>query len=241
MSRSTCRARRRWKAAFHPRAIATAPDDLRAQAARAGVGAVADVRCFVAESAHPHLWCEGVAVADAGSPAVVGEDPTVPIEREPQVRPSRFVISGDGGVGMLSARAAGRQLAVLVPLPAAQGRPRDLRSRALPERRADARRPAVGVGATVLGRYGLGRSRFDAIVGGSALATFQNGATNPTTAALFYHGFAGVAYQDAAWRISGVAQPWVQLQRGCGLRSRDRARRAGMFGLHVGLSSPEQR
>ena len=216
--------------------IAAARDDVRAQAARAGVGAVADVRCFVRESARPHLWCEGVAIADQRAPTVApDEDPTAPIDHDPEVRPSRFLISADGGVGMLGTQTVVSSLLSLRYRPLEAGFELfDLARTSLAP--TEGRR--VGVGVTVLGRYGLGHSRFDAIVGGSAIATFQNGATNPTFAGL-YHGFAGIAYQTP-WRISGVAQPWVQLRAGAAY-DRGTEAAAPMVGLHFGLSSPELR
>lgn len=223
-------------AVAHP-IIARAEDDLRAQAARAGLGAVAGVRCFAADSRTPHLWCEGVAVAvdDTVTALPPGEDPTQPIDRDPAVRPSRFVLVADGGVGML-----GRQVVVSSTV-GLRYRPvelgfyiADLSRHSL----APMEGGRVGVGATALGRYALGRSRWDAIAGGSVVATLTNGATNPAVAGL-YEGFAGIAYQTD-WRIFGAAQPWIQLRAGAAYdRAGDRA--APLVGLHVGLSTPERR
>jgi hypothetical protein len=98
-------------------------------------------------------------------------------------------------------------------------------------------RRRIALGATLLGRRAIARSRSDAIAGVTAMAVAGNGETNPDFDGL-YHGFVGIAYQTP-WRLSGVAQPFAQLRvgaaRGTGVTT------TPMLELHLGLSSPERR
>jgi hypothetical protein len=97
----------------------------------------------------------------------------------------------------------------------------------------------VGIGFTALARVAIKDSRADMLVGASALAAAQNGATNPDFDGL-YHGFVGLAYQTD-WRIQGVAQPFVQLRAGVAHGTAIASQTLPMIELHLGLSTPEKR
>lgn len=230
-------------------AITEARAELRAHAADAGAGAVVNVRCFAErDAARSRLWCEGVALAvpsseriararpDAPPPEVVEPDPAAPIDREPALTETRFVLVADASVGMLGKRPiVGSTLGL-------RYRPLELGFYILDlQRESLAPRDdgVVGIGVTALGRIALGDTRADAIIGGSAVIAATNNTTNPHFDRL-YHGFGGLAYQTP-WRIGGVAQPFVQLRAGAAYGSVTASRVLPMLELHVGLTSPERR
>lgn len=89
-------------------AIDSALADLRAQAGKAGVRVVGDVRCFAEQfpqSGDARLWCEGAALAAADEPgrpvAAFAPDAGAPIEHAPRSPATRFVLHADGSAGML--------------------------------------------------------------------------------------------------------------------------------------------
>lgn len=208
-------------------------NDLRQRAAAIGADVVADIRCF-AEARPARLWCEGIAKSATAS-AASEHDPAAPIEYAPRTPGARFTVLGDGSVGTL-----GKQVVVGTML-GIRYRPVELGLYILDLSRnslAPKETGRVGLGGTALLRKALRRSRADALVGVSALATLQNGATNPSADSL-YHGFLGFAYQSS-WRISGVAQPFAQLRVGAA-RGSEIDKTLPMLELHLGLSTPERR
>jgi hypothetical protein len=203
-------------------AIDRALAELQAQAGSAGANGVRDVRCFASDRTSGHVWCEGTAID------------TTRIA-PPQQPGSRFLLVADASVGTFGSQAVvGSTLGV-------RYRPIELgfyiadlsRSSVAPQQGG-----LIGLGGTVLGRFGLGGSRADAIAGVTAATVLRNGSTNPDVTALYY-GFAGLAYQST-WRISGHAQPFVQLRAGAA-RSTAEKQTLPMLELHLGLSTPERR
>jgi hypothetical protein len=90
-------------------------------------------------------------------------------------------------------------------------------------------------------RKSLGTSRFDLLLGASAVATAQNGATNPGFDGL-YQGFGGIAYQtNMSLRLFGGGQPFLQLRAGTAYEGGAVQRASPIVELHLGLSSPEAR
>lgn len=232
-------------------AVAEARAELRAQAADAGGGAVVDVRCFArpaywrprARFPEPAvLWCEGIALADPadgppGAPDVVpGYEPGAALEHDPQIADTRLVLAGDGSVGMLGTKA------VVASTLSIRYRPLELGFTVVDLDRtslAPRNDGLVGIGATVLGRFRLGRSRADALVGVTALAAAPNGSVNPDFDGL-YQGFLGIAYQTP-WKLAGAAQPFVQLRVGGAYGTVIANKGLPLLELHLGLSSPERR
>jgi hypothetical protein len=229
-------------------AITEARAELRARAADAGAGVVGDVRCFAEQlrvapddTASARLWCEGVAIVPtvATSPVVAASDeidPAAPISHAPRVTPTRLVFYADGSAGVLAAKP------VIASTLGVRYRPLEVgfyildlqRESVVPQDQG-----LVGLGLTALVRYAIGESRADAIAGVSAIAAFQNGATNPDFDGL-YHGFLGLAYQSP-WRIAGTAQPYAQLRAGAAYGTAIAAKTLPMVELHIGLSTPEKR
>jgi hypothetical protein len=219
-------------------AIAEVHAQLRARAGDAGASGVGDVRCFAEHApaaGTARLWCEGTALSvaeDSRAPSVTPRG-LQPAGYEQTLVGTRLVLFADGSAGMrggapylgssfgLRYRPLELGLAVLSFDPS-QDQPRTRR---------------IGLGATLLVRHPIARSRADALAGVTALAVAPNGATNPDFDGL-YHGFVGVAYQTS-WRLMGVAQPFAQLRlgaaRGTGFPT------APMLELHLGLSTPERR
>lgn len=227
-------------------AITEARAELRARAADAGAGIVADVRCFaehviVERDAAPpaRLWCEGVAMTGSMTnegPGADDVDPAAPIGHAPRVTPTRLVFYADASVGMLDIKP------VVSSTFGIRYRPFEIgfyildlqRESVVPQERGQ-----VGLGLTALVRHALVGSRADAIAGVSTVAAFKNGATNPDFDGL-YHGFVGLAYQSP-WRIAGAAQPYAQLRAGAAYGTAIASKTLPMLELHVGLSTPERR
>jgi hypothetical protein len=219
-------------AAVQP-AIHQAFDELRTRAGQAGATVVGSVRCFsTLASEQPHLWCEGTAlVPDPNRPEPVEVDPSQPTTADIPVATNRLGLAADGGVTMLGTTPLVTAALVLryrpITIAWELGDVKD-------------RRNLVAVGASALWRIALPPAGLDAIVGGQASAVATNNATNPTFHGL-YTGFTGVMYQSP-WRISGVAQPYVQLRIGAAHGHDIMATpTVPMFGLAIGLSSPEKR
>lgn len=234
-------------------AITEARAELRAKAGDAGATGVRDVRCFAearpSDAGEPgHLdrqvWCEGTAVvteslsnlaADADPGAAAAVDPAAPVE-QPVTMATRFALVADGSVAMLGEKpVVGSTLGL-------RYRPLELGFYILDLQRtsiAPKEGGLVGLGITALARFAIKGSRADALVGGSALAAAQNGATNPDFDGL-YNGFVGIAYQSP-WRIQGVAQPFVQLRAGAAYGTALAQKAMPMVELHLGLSTPERR
>lgn len=216
-------------------AIEEARAELRAKAGDVGASVVGDVRCFADGRMSARLWCEGVAI-DAVIDGRPRDPDVLAMDREPRVPPSRFAVLADGSVGML------RDTAVVGTTLGIRYAPFELGLYILDLQRetvAPMDRGRIGIGMTALGRVAIAHSRFDALVGLSALGVTQNGATNPSFDGL-YHGFLGVAYQTP-WRLGGMAQPFVQLRLGAAAGSAIEQRAVPMIELHLGLSSPERR
>lgn len=234
-------------------AITEARAELRAHAADAGAGAVVNVRCFAERAAaRSRLWCEGVALAvpsstspseriagarsDAPRPESAEPDPAAPIDHEPALTETRFVLVADASVGLLGKKPIVGSTLGLRYRPVEFGfYILDLQRDSLAPRDDG----VVGIGVTALGRIALGTTRADAIVGGSAVIAATNNTTNPHFDRL-YHGFGGIAYQTP-WRIAGAAQPFVQLRAGAAYGGVIASRVLPMLELHVGLTSPERR
>ncbi|MBP6631402.1 MAG: hypothetical protein KA297_18335 [Kofleriaceae bacterium] len=238
-----CLGRTRADARAHTTGVLAALDEaLRGEAGAIGAAAVADVRCFVhAGSALARAWCEGVALAPlaAGAPAAPGSaairTTAVPVtslgDGEVSNPPSRLVVLADTSVG-----AHGRRLT--------SGFSFGLRYRPVEATIGlvlfdDDAGQQAGMGGGLLGRYPLGASRADVVVGVSAHAVATNGATNPDFASL-YQGFIGLAYQSP-WRWGGRAQPWAQLRLGAATGGAIDDPFVPAIDLHLGLSSPERR
>jgi hypothetical protein len=174
------------------------------------------------------------AGADRAVPDEV--DPAAPISYDPRVTPTRLVFYADASVGMLDAKP------VVASTLGIRYRPFEVgfyildlqRESVVPQDRG-----LVGLGLTALLRHAIGGSRADAIAGVSAIAAFQNGATNPDFDGL-YHGFVGIAYQSP-WRIAGTAQPYAQLRAGAAYGTAIAQKTVPMLELHLGLSTPERR
>ena len=224
--------------------IERARAELRELGAAGGATVVGEVRCFAASGrGGGRLWCEGTALAEVGGApraASAGAaldpaapDPAEPVPGEPATPPTRFVLAADGSVAMLG------DVPVVGTTLALRYRPVELGLYILDLGRDGTQRGLVGVGVTALVRKSLGGTRADAIAGVSALAVAPNGSVNPRFEGL-YHGFAGLAYQTP-WRISGVAQPFVQLRAGAARGTDLAPSLAPMVELRLGLSTPERR
>jgi len=228
-------------------AIAEARAELRARTADAGADIVGDVRCFAerrksADPAAPpgpsKMWCEGVAFSAA--PDAVGVyadvDPALPKDDEPRMPEARFTLVADAGVGMQGGKP------IVSSTLGIRYRPIEIGFYILDLQResvAPQDNGLVGLGLTALGRKQLGRhSGGDAIFGGSAIAAFQNGSTNPDFDGL-YQAFAGLAYQSR-WNI-WHGQPWVQLRAGAASGTALKNKLAPLVELHLGLATPERR
>ncbi|MBA3461153.1 MAG: hypothetical protein H0T46_14410 [Deltaproteobacteria bacterium] len=215
-------------------AIDEARAELRARAGDAGAGVVTDVRCFAESRREAHLWCEGTALAVDAAPN--GSDPAAPRSTTVPFASTRFLLVADGSVGMLADRP------IVGSTIGFRFRPFELGFYILDLGRksvSPSEDGQVGLGLTLVGRFAIGRSRADAIAGVSAVAAFQNGATNPDFDGL-YHGFVGLAYQSS-WRIGGAAQPFAQLRAGVASGQAIGNEAVPMLELHLGMSSPERR
>ncbi|HTL34144.1 MAG TPA: hypothetical protein VL326_13535 [Kofleriaceae bacterium] len=213
------------------------------------------------------LWCEGLALATdpvAVGPAVVpvtplftapapfavtadaasapiaapiGEhDPAAPQDREPELPQARFTLVADAGIGMQGGKPIVSSTFGIRYRPIELGfYIVDLQRESVAPRDGG----AVGLGLTVLGRKALrAHSPADAILGGSAIAAFQNGSTNPDIDGM-YQAFAGLAYQSR-WNL-WHGQPWVQLRAGATTGTAVKNRVLPLLELHVGLATPERR
>jgi hypothetical protein len=230
-------------------AIAEARAELRARTADAGADIVGNVRCFAerrktADPAEPgpsKLWCEGVAYSAVSADVVAEEiqlerDPAAPIDHAPRLAETRFTLVADAGVGMQGGKP------IVSSTLGIRYRPIEVGFYILDLQResvAPKDTGLVGLGLTVLGRKQLRkRSGADAILGGSAIAAFQNGATNPDIDGL-YQGFVGLAYQSRLNIWHG--QPWVQLRAGGATGTAVKNRVQPLVELHLGLATPERR
>jgi hypothetical protein len=227
-------------------AIAEARAELRARTADAGADIVGDVRCFAervkyadpAEHGPAKMWCEGVAYS--ATPDAVGVfadvDPAVPRDDEVPMPQARFTLVADAGVGIQGGKP------IVSSTLGIRYRPFELGFYILDLQRESVTPQddgLVGLGLTVLGRKQLRRhSGGDAIVGGSAITAFQNGATNPDFDGM-YQLFAGLAYQSR-WNIFH-GQPWVQVRAGAASGTALKNKIAPLFELHLGLATPERR
>jgi hypothetical protein len=215
-------------------AIDEARAELRARAGDAGAGVVTDVRCFAESRREAHLWCEGIALAADAAPNA--NDPAAPRRTGVSFTPTRFLLVADGSVGMLAERP------IVGSTIGFRFRPFELGFYILDLGRKSVsphQGGQVGLGLTLVGRFAIRRTRADAIAGVSAVAAFQNGATNPDVDGL-YHGFVGLAYQSS-WRLGGAAQPFAQLRAGVASGQAIGNRAVPMLELHIGMSSPERR
>ncbi|HUS29881.1 MAG TPA: hypothetical protein VMZ53_15355 [Kofleriaceae bacterium] len=226
-------------------AITEARAELRARTADAGADIVGDVRCFAERSVSAaegsKLWCEGVAFAATSADAALDEvareaDPAAPIDHEPRVPEARFTVVADAGVGMQGGKPIVSSTLGIRYRPIEVGfYIVDLQRESIGPRDNG----AVGVGLTVLGRKQLReRSGADAILGGSAVAAFQNGSTNPDFDGL-YQAFGGLAYQSRFNLWHG--QPWVQLRAGAATGTAVKNKALPLLELHLGLATPERR
>ncbi len=213
-----------------------ARDGLRAEAAATGAGVVVDTRCFADRMPAPRFWCEGRAIAAEAPPE--SRDPTEPSEHAPFLPEQRFLLIADGSIGILNGQPIAGSTVGFRYHPFEVGFLMLDLSRTTLTPRDDGR---FGLGLTALTRFRLGRSRADAILGAGALATAQNGATNPDIDGM-YQAFVGIAYQTRWRMVSGTAQPWAQLRVG-GAYTPAAADRplSPLLELHIGFSTPERR
>lgn len=195
-------------------------DDLRARVAATGGSVAAQTRCFAERD---RLWCEANAVRADG--VVAESDPEGPPSVAPTFTPTRFALSADASIAMVGrVPAPGTTVALWY-------RPIEVGFQVIDLSRDGTDRQLVGVGATVLARFGV-QPQLDLLAGGSTTAVAPNGATNPQFAAL-YEGFIGASYRSRwQWHLGNG---FVQLQIG---GARDQGTFKPVFGLHVGLVTP---
>jgi hypothetical protein len=213
-------------------AIHRAFDELRAKAGQAGATVVGNVRCYsTLGREQAHLWCEGTAlVPDSTLPDRVEVDPSEPTTADIPVATNRLALAARGGVTLLGSDPVVTAALVL------RYRPIEI---AWELGALEDHRSLATIGASATWRIALPPPGLDAIVGAQASAVLENNATNPVFHGL-YEGFTGVMYQTS-WKISGVAQPYVQLRIGAAhAHAILPAPTVPMFGLAIGLSSPER-
>jgi hypothetical protein len=230
-------------------AITEARAELRARTADAGADVVGNVRCFAKRQrtgdptsfGPSKLWCEGVAYSAVSADEVAVEiqrerDPAAPIDHEPRIAEARFTLVADAGVGIQGSKPIVSSTLGIRYRPIEAGfYILDLQRESVAPQDSG----LVGLGLTVMGRKQLRKgSGADAILGGSAIAAFQNGATNPDFDGL-YQGFVGLAYQSRfnIWH----GQPWVQLRAGAATGTAVKNRVQPLLELHLGMATPERR
>jgi hypothetical protein len=205
-------------------------DDLRTRTGVAGANLAAEVRCYATKQPL-RLWCEGRARVASEQPRMAGPepDPVEPRSGNPPLATTRFALTADASVAVQG------NFPVVGSSIGFRYRPIETTFDILDLTRDGTDRGLVGVGLTALGRYPLGRTGGDVIVGASAAGVAPNGATNPQFSGRFA-AFTGVAYQTS-WRWMGAAQPWVQLRVGA---ARYDGTITPVVGLHLGLSTPDR-